>query len=102
MNFNAMRHKSQPADNSAFLDENSPPRGSGSFGYSRDLVDIEELCYENRDKFEGINLALTKVERKSVAQTVSLRIELTVQPTEARAPRSNENLQRKMSVCGSN
>ncbi|GMQ79095.1 MAG: NAD-dependent epimerase/dehydratase family protein [Anaerolineae bacterium] len=46
------------ADNSAFLDENSPLRGSRSFGHTRDLVDIEEFCEENQDRFEEVGLII--------------------------------------------
>ncbi len=48
------------ADNSAFLAEESPLRGSHNYGYTRDLVEIEAFCNGFVGQFPEISLTILR------------------------------------------
>lgn len=47
-------------DNSAFLREDMPLRGSRKYGYTRDLVEIEAFCNGFRGQYPQINLTILR------------------------------------------
>ena len=47
-------------NNSAFLKEDSPLRGSCEYGYTRDLIELEAYCNGFRDQFPEISLMILR------------------------------------------